>query len=446
MRKAEMLSFRRLVVCLFSLILILHGPVGCVPIDSSQTAISHPTTTLDQTTTTTDAKTETSRTTTSMTTKESSLETSETSSPSSSESTSQTAQSSTTQSGTTKPTTTRQTTTKSSVTVTATTTVRPTTGTTTTTAPPAPKPTQVPTTAPPTPTTAAVPSDFPAKNYGTFFRDDYGKNSQLVTSEDGSVTLDTGSSPYGVALIRIDPNLIPDNIRVKVLVIIGDLKYQYDIVKRGSFQGIPLQGSGSCSINVFKQIDASGTSLAQVMTHQYQVSLASSLKPYTAASILSDFSRGSASVRQAASLCSGISTQTGKVDAVYNWIVANIKYDTALSKSITTDKTKYETYLPDPDRTFSARKGICYDYASLMCAMLRSQGIPTRMIKGLVFGSSYHAWNEVFFEGYGWVVVASFRWKEINGTGWVLFDSTFAASGMTSEQISKTTHTKQRVY
>ncbi len=259
------------------------------------------------------------------------------------------------------------------------------------------------------------------------------------------MTLDTGSSSQGVVLISINPDLIPANVRVKVIIQLGSSSYQYDVNQRGSYQGIPLQSSGNCMVLVFKQIDSTGTSLAQVMAHSYQVSLASSLKPYTAASILTNFSRSSACVRQANSLCSGVSTQTGKVEAVYNWIVNNIRYDTALASQIQKDKGKYETYQPDPDRTFSSKKGICYDYASLMCAMLRSQGIPTRLVKGLT-GPGYHAWNEVFFEGKGWVVVASFQWKEIDGSSWVLFDSTFAASGMAPAQIQKSGHTKQRTY
>ena len=76
-----------------------------------------------------------------------------------------------------------------------------------------------------------------------------------------------------------------------------------------------------------------------------------------------------------------------------------------LVSSIT--KQQIDVYLPDPDRTYSSRNGICYDYASLMCAMLRSQGIPSRLIKGST-PLGYHAWNEVFFEGRGWVVVAAF--------------------------------------
>jgi transglutaminase/protease-like cytokinesis protein 3 len=200
-------------------------------------------------------------------------------------------------------------------------------------------------------------------------------------------------------------------------------------------------GSGSHTVTIYEQV--SGTTYTPKLAHTFSVSLASSLRPFTASSIMSDFSRSSACVAKANNLCSGIASQDGKVDAIYTWIVGNINYDRALADKITSGEITI--YLPDPDRTYNSRKGICFDYASLMCAMLRSQGIPTRLIMGST-PLGYHAWNEVFFEGQGWVVVASFSWQLINGTGWVLFDTTFAAGGMSPTSIQSTTHTKQKTY
>lgn len=309
------------------------------------------------------------------------------------------------------------------------------------TLPPTPVPTPVPTAVPPaaTATTAPVGSDFPAKDYGTFFRDNYGQNSELYVSGDGGITIDTGSTAYGVVLVKIDT--IPADKRCKVIISAGG-SYQYDIIARGTFVGIPLQmGSGSYTLMVFEQV--SGDSFETKMAQAFTVSLASSLKPYTAASIMSDFSRSSALVGKAGSLTSGINTQTGRVEAVYKWIIANISYDRALADSITSGNIT--VYLPDPNATYSSRKGICFDYASLMCAMLRSQGIPTRLIVGST-SLGYHAWNEVFFDGTGWVIVADFSWEKIDGNGWVLFDSTFAAGGFSPEKIQSIPHTKQKTY
>ena len=58
------------------------------------------------------------------------------------------------------------------------------------------------------------------------------------------------------------------------------------------------------------------------------------------------------------------------------------------------------------NNTLEVKSGICYDYASLLASMLRSQGIPTKMAKGYANTSSvYHAWNEVYLSDEDrWVV------------------------------------------
>jgi len=307
-----------------------------------------------------------------------------------------------------------------------------------------PTPTKKPTstsTPTPSPTAAASPS-FPFTSYGAFFRNEYGTDSNIITSADGGVEIDIGCAPQGVVLVKVSESSIPTDKSCKVVASANGKSYQYEILSRGTFLGIPLQmGDGSYTINVYGQI--SGTSYYSAMAHTFNVELASSLKPYTASSIMVNFSTGSACVSQANNLCSGLSTTDSKVLAVYNWIAANISYDTELASAITSGQVT--VYIPDPDKTYNSRKGICFDYASLMCAMLRSQGIPTRLVVGMV-PQGYHAWNEVYFKGTGWVVVASYNYSYVDGSAWVMFDPTFAAGGSSPEKIINTTHTKQKTY
>ena len=73
-------------------------------------------------------------------------------------------------------------------------------------------------------------------------------------------------------------------------------------------------------------------------------------------------------------------------------------------------------------------RSVDYDYASLAAAMLRSQGIPTKLIIGWVqSGGSevYHAWNMIWLEETGWITV------EIKAPAhaWQRIDLTFAAAG-----------------
>jgi len=79
------------------------------------------------------------------------------------------------------------------------------------------------------------------------------------------------------------------------------------------------------------------------------------------------------------------------------------------------------------DDTLATGKGICFDYAALMSAMLRSQGIPTKLVVGYS-GDAYHAWISVHLEEIGWVNDII----EFDGTGWSLMDPTLAAGNSES--------------
>jgi transglutaminase-like putative cysteine protease len=283
---------------------------------------------------------------------------------------------------------------------------------------------------------------FPAKDYGTVFRDDFGLNSQVLASGVSGLTIDLGKTANGVVLLKISSSTVDSSLKCKAILSANGKMYQYDIVKRDTFVGLPLQfEEGTYTLSIYKQIQ--DTNYSTLTSKSFTVNLDSTLSPYTAASIIADFASYSPCVVKANSLCSGKTTTDGKVDAVYRWIMANITYNRTLASQITAGQVT--TYLPSPDKTYANKIGICFDYASLMCAMLRSQGIPTRLIKGMTpYG--YHAWNEVYFEGRGWVVVASFQWYNVSSTAWGMFDSTFAAGGLTSKQILDTTHTKYYFY
>ena len=55
-------------------------------------------------------------------------------------------------------------------------------------------------------------------------------------------------------------------------------------------------------------------------------------------------------------------------------------------------------YVPDLDAMLEKKMGICFDFAALMGALLRSQGIPTQMVMGYA-DITYHAWNNILIDG-----------------------------------------------
>ena len=103
--------------------------------------------------------------------------------------------------------------------------------------------------------------------------------------------------------------------------------------------------------------------------------------------------------------------------SIYHYIISNITYDTDKAASVAYG------YLPDVDDTLSSKTGICFDYAAITAAMLRSQRIPTRLEVGYA-GEAYHAWISVYLKEAGWVD----NIIEFDGTNWTLMDPTLGAS------------------
>ena len=106
-------------------------------------------------------------------------------------------------------------------------------------------------------------------------------------------------------------------------------------------------------------------------------------------------------IKKAGELTRNLKTDKEKVIAIYNFVVDTFSYDYDKINNINT------MYVPDIEKIYIDKKGICYDYSAVFAAMLRSQNIPAKLIKGysdLVKG--YHAWNEVYLlDENRWIVI-----------------------------------------
>ncbi|MGE7270881.1 transglutaminase-like domain-containing protein [Brevibacillus panacihumi] len=106
-------------------------------------------------------------------------------------------------------------------------------------------------------------------------------------------------------------------------------------------------------------------------------------------------------IAQARELTKDRKTDREKVAAIYNYIIQNVQYDYEKAKVVTSE------YIPSVDATLQVGQGICYDYAALFAAMLRSEGIPTKLVMGKKNDiQQYHAWNEIYFKDTNeWVTI-----------------------------------------
>ena len=153
-------------------------------------------------------------------------------------------------------------------------------------------------------------------------------------------------------------------------------------------------GDGSYDVQVMQ--NTSGSSYVAVNSVSLDVALASEFEPFLRPNVYCDYDADSACVAKADELSAGAQNQGDVLRSIYTWIAQNIAYDTAKAERLA-DSTGY---VPDPDATLAEGSGICFDYVSLGAAMLRSQGIPTKIITGYVSPDNiYHAWNLVYLDG-----------------------------------------------
>ena len=130
------------------------------------------------------------------------------------------------------------------------------------------------------------------------------------------------------------------------------------------------------------------------------------------------FTEDSQAVGESQKLVQSAGDDLEAIAAIYNYVIGNIQYDFDKAASVQSG------YLPDIDETLNTKKGICFDYAALMTAMLRVQRIPTKLVVGYA-GELYHAWISVYLDGVGWIDNIIY----FDGKDWVRMDPTFAASG-----------------
>lgn len=207
--------------------------------------------------------------------------------------------------------------------------------------------------------------------------------------------------------------------RLKVQVIKNNTTYNYDLKNGGKTEIYPFQlGDGSYKVRVLE--NTTGNKYTPLAEQTIDIKLGNPFAPFLKPSQYILYGNDWATVKKAAELTKGKKTDKEKIEAIYKYIVKNIKYDTQKAATVQTG------YLPNVDETLKSQKGICFDYAALLSAMLRSQGIPSRMIIGTVSPKDInHAWNEVYTPEDGWTTIKI----EFKGNQWNRMDSTFGASG-----------------
>ena len=200
--------------------------------------------------------------------------------------------------------------------------------------------------------------------------------------------------------------------------------YTYTI-RPEEWETFPMSdGNGDYKITVFENVE--GKQYATVVSVNTTVELKDEFTPFLRPNQYVDYGVAEETIKLGAKLTQGKETELDKVQAVYEYVVKNISYDTELAANVKSG------YLPVLDEVLKVKKGICFDYAALMTGMLRSQSVPCKLVVGYA-GEVYHAWISVYTVKDGWIDNAIY----FDGTTWKRMDPTFASSGNKSDAIMK---------
>lgn len=241
-----------------------------------------------------------------------------------------------------------------------------------------------------------------------------------------------GTETYGDAFVWLDASHTDQGYvmasykgeaqKVKIQVKTPDEEvYTYLLDTTGDYETFPLNaGNGLYNVSIYENV--MDDMYAMALTQDLDVTITDEFLPFLYPNQYVWFNDDVHAVAKAQELAADCYTDFDVVSNVYHYVITNITYDDEKAATV-----EYG-YLPDVDETLASGKGICFDYASLMAAMLRSQDIPTRLEIGYA-DTIYHAWISIYIPEVGWVDNVI----EFDGTSWRLMDPTFAAGNPSSD-------------
>ncbi len=160
----------------------------------------------------------------------------------------------------------------------------------------------------------------------------------------------------------------------------------------GSSNLVPLVfGSGYYSIGIYEQID--GDEYQEMDLVNKDVVIDDASKVFSQKTELVNWSDGQNLTTIAKEITESLKTNEEKAYAVYEYLVKKLIYDEKKAATVS------ELYDVDAEAVLDSQKGICLDFSVLYASMMRSVGVPTKVVKGYKSDiNSYHAWNQVFNE------------------------------------------------
>lgn len=247
-------------------------------------------------------------------------------------------------------------------------------------------------------------------------------NSDKIVYQNSSIAIDASNTNQGYIMVKYKSST---DKKIKVQIINDGDTYTYDLPTDGNYCVLPLtQKDGTYKVKVFKNV----VNNEYILAYQKSISvkLSNEFLPFLYPNQYVNFTKDSKAVKKADELVKDAQNEVEVVSIIYNYVVKNFTYDYDRAKTVKSG------YLPDVDSVLKSQKGICFDYTAVMCCMLRSLGIPTKLVIGY-FGDVYHAWISVYIKDIGWVN----NIIEFDGKEWKLMDPTLDSTSNSDKKVIK---------
>lgn len=227
------------------------------------------------------------------------------------------------------------------------------------------------------------------------------------------VTVDVSNKNTGYFMVKYTGSAA--KVRVQLIAPDGT-KSQPLLSIDGNYKVFPLtSGNGTYQVNILE--NTTGNSYAILLSETFDVQLADEFSPFLYPNQYVDYTSDAATVKKGADLAADTHSDLEVIQNIYKYVIETISYDEEKAESVR------DGYLPVVDETLSSKTGICFDYAALMTAMMRTQRIPTKLEIGYS-GEVKHAWISAYVTEIGWID----NIIEFDGSSWTMMDPTLAAS------------------
>lgn len=210
------------------------------------------------------------------------------------------------------------------------------------------------------------------------------------TKKNGSLVVDYSHIDQGYVMVKGAKGKKKLKLRVKY----EDTTLTYDINTSGEYEVLPLQfGSGKYTFALYKNV--SGKKYAEEGKVTLKAEIPDELTAFLYPNQYVDYTADTAAVKEAARICEGMTDQAKIYKTICDYMKSHFAYDYIKASTL----GKETGQLPQIDESWDKHMGVCQDLSAIMVAMLRSQGVPARLMVGYLNGKTYHAWVTAVVNG-----------------------------------------------